>query len=181
MIKPFVIFLLAIALPLLASAQGEDYICTPCGHPCDDTVVKGAGTCKTCRMPLVPRSSVKITNLSAKAFCEGIAANPDAIILDVRSEKEFNGSSSTDTYGYFKKAININVNQITTRVSELKDYKDKEIYIYCSQNYRSPRAAHFLNYQGFSKIKNLVGGLSKAGDQFNTACYKEHFVKHKKK
>jgi len=180
MIKSFVIFFLAIAIPPLAAAQEEDYVCTPCGHPCDDTVVKGGGTCKTCGMTLVLRSSVKITNLSAKAFCEGIAANPDAIILDVRSEKEFDGSSSVDTYGHFKKAININVNQITLRVSELKAYKDKEIFIYCSQNYRSPRAAHFLNYQGFTKIKNLVGGLSKAGDQFNSACYKEHFVKHKK-
>lgn len=177
------IFMLSVvfAMALSATAQTSEYVCTPCGHPCDDTVLTKGGECPTCRMPMVPKSYVKITNLSPAEFCARIAANPEAIILDVRSESEFKGTSTTmETYGHFKKAINIHINQLTKRVAELKDYKDREILVYCSQNYRSPRAAYFLNMQGFNNVKNLTGGLSKAGSALKTACYREHYVEHKK-
>jgi rhodanese-related sulfurtransferase len=132
-------------------------------------------------MPLVPRSTVKITNLSAKDFCEALAANPNAVIIDVRSEREFNGTSgASNTYGHFKKAINININQLENRIAELNPYKDKEVFVYCSQNYRSPRAAYYLNMQGFNNVKNLTGGLSKVGAAVRSDCYKEHFAAHTK-
>ena len=175
------LLILFLLITLTSYAQTEDMVCIPCGHPCDEIVVKGTGVCKTCQMPLVPKSTVKITNLSARDFCARITDNPDVVILDVRSTREFDGTSeAVATYGHFKKAININVNQLSKHLSELKPYKDKEILVYCSQSIRSPRAAYYLNMQGFSNVKNLTGGLSKAGAAFTSSCYKEHFVVHQK-
>lgn len=177
----FVLGLLSV-LGNPASAQAVEYVCTPCGHPCDGKVQKKGGECPTCRMAMVPRETVKITDLTPAEFCARIAANPDAIILDVRSEGEFKGTTtSVETYGHFKKAININTNQLTMRISELKDFKNREILVYCSQSYRSPRAAYYLNMQGFSNVKNLTGGLSKAGAVLKSACYRDHFTAHEKK
>ena len=164
-----------------AFAQKEEFVCQPCGLPCDENVSDRGGLCPTCQMPMVPKSTVKFKNLSPKEFCARIAANPDVVIIDVRSPGEFEGTTtSVETYGRFNKAINVNVNQLSNRLQELSQYKGKEILVYCSQNHRSPRAAYYLNMQGFDNIKNMSGGLSKAGDLFATGCYKEHFVMHKK-
>ncbi|MBL7852604.1 MAG: rhodanese-like domain-containing protein [Cyclobacteriaceae bacterium] len=163
------------------SQQKEEFLCQPCGLPCDTKVSELGGVCPACQMPMVPKSSVKFVNLTPKEFCARIAANPDVVILDVRSPGEFEGTtSSVETYGRFRKAINVNVNQLSKRLEELKKYKDKEILVYCSQSFRSPRAAYYLNMQGFDKVKNMSGGLSKAGDLFKSACFKEHFEVHKK-
>lgn len=178
-------YILLLALTLLFSleafCQKEEYVCQPCGLPCDEKISDQGGVCPACQMPMVPKSTVKFTNLSPKEFCARLAANPDVVILDVRSPGEFEGTTtSVETYGRFKKAINVNVNQLSKRLQELSKYKGKEILVYCSQNHRSPRAAYYLNMQGFDKVKNMSGGLSKAGSLFTSACYKEHFVTHKK-
>jgi rhodanese-related sulfurtransferase len=177
------ILLLTAALLFSSEAfcQKEEYVCQPCGLPCDDKVSDRGGVCPACQMSMVSKSTVKFTNLSPKEFCARIAANPDVVILDVRSPGEFEGTTtSVETYGRFKKAINVNVNQLSKRLQELSKYKDKEILVYCSQNHRSPRAAYSLNMLGFEKVKNMSGGLSKAGGLFTSACFKEHFVTHKK-
>lgn len=172
-----VIFLMVMGV---AYAQDKELVCIPCGHPCDGIVRKSGKECPTCRMPLVPKSTVFITNLDARAFCARITENPNAIIIDVRSEKEFNGTSDTDSFGHFKKAININVNELTQQLNKIEKFKDREILVYCSHSYRSPRAAYFLNMQGFKNIKNLSGGVSELGKVANTPCFKENYVSHKK-
>lgn len=181
MFKLLIPFVILLTFVPNVRAQTDEFVCTPCGHPCDETVSKKGGLCPTCQMSMVPKSTVKIINLDAGDFCARIAANPDVIILDVRSEKEFNGTSQTvETYGHFKKAINVNVNQLNKRLPELMQYKDKEVLVYCSQSIRSPRAAYYLNLQGFSNVKNLTGGLSKVGETQGSSCFAEHFVAHQK-
>lgn len=178
-------YILLLTAVLLGSpeafCQKEEYVCQPCGLPCDDKVSNRGGVCPECQMSMVPKHTVKFTNLSPKEFCARLAENPDVVILDVRSPGEFEGTTtSVETYGRFKKAINVNVNQLSKQLKELSKYKDKEILVYCSQNHRSPRAAYSLNMYGFLKVKNMSGGLSKAESLFSSACYKEHFVAHKK-
>lgn len=171
----------ALLITASAYSQKEEFVCQPCGLPCDKKVSSQGGVCPTCQMSMVPRSTVKFTELSPAEFCARIAANPDVIILDVRSPGEFEGTTtSVETYGRFKKAINVNVNQLSKRLEELKKYKDKEILVYCSQSHRSPRAAYYLNMQGFNKVVNMSGGLSKAGNILSSACYKQHFEVHPK-
>ena len=172
-------FVFAAVLSLHAYAQKAEYVCQPCGGVCDQKVYGSQGICATCNMPLVEKSTVNFTNLNAKEFCAWIAANPNALILDVRSTVEFAGSSTAvETFGHFKNAVNININQLANRVGELAKYKDREILVYCSHSQRSPRASYYLGLQGFKNVKNLLGGVSSVQQLTKEECFKKNFVDH---
>jgi len=54
------LFLLA-GLGLSAQTQDE-YVCTPC----DEKVHGSSGTCEACGMPLVKKSSIRFSNITAE-------------------------------------------------------------------------------------------------------------------
>jgi rhodanese-related sulfurtransferase len=174
--KLFSLIFLLLALAG-ANAQKKEYVCTPCGGSCDEKVYDKPGTCTSCRMALVQKPSAMVKNVSPKEFCERIAANPDAIVLDVRSPGEFSGSSS-GSHGHFQRAININIDQLESRIRELAAYKNREILVYCSHSRRSPRAAYLLSTQGFENVVNMSGGVSETGDVKENACFKAQFIPH---
>jgi rhodanese-related sulfurtransferase len=158
-------------------AQIPEYVCTPCGNSCDDKTYSKPGTCSSCHMKLVEKVAIKHENISSKEFCNRISKNPKAVLLDVRSEGEFKGTAFRSTYGHFKNAININVEELETRLKELDKYKDQEVLVYCSHSVRSPRAAMILTQNGFKHVANMSGGVSTlqvSGDE----CLKKNFVVH---
>ena len=179
--KTILLFVFALlTLAPQAIGQKKSYVCQPCGLPCDEEVHSQSGNCKLCQMPLVDKATVTFTNLSPKAFCARIAANPNALILDVRSPGEFAGTiTGVASYGHFKNAKNIFINDLSKRLDEINSYKDREVLIYCSQNHRSPRAAYYLAIQGFKNIKNMTGGVSKLNGLTTTSCFKQNYVEHK--
>ncbi len=73
-----------------------------------------------------------------------------AKVVDVRSEEEFEDE-------HFPNAINIPVNVIQTRTSELGEKTDP-IVLYCASGSRSAYAARVLSMAGFKKVVN-AGGL----------------------
>lgn len=95
----------------------------------------------------------------------------------MRSTGEFEGSSFfRNTYGHFKNAININIDDLERRIAELNAYKDREVLVYCSHSVRSPRAALILNEHGFKDVKNLAGGVSTIHSL--SSCLKQYFLVH---
>lgn len=149
------LFLLALALTLL---QQDTYQCMPCGQECDKTVYTKPGECAHCHMPLVKKSSVVFRSIQPSEICNYISKHPDVVLLDVRTTPEFDGK--TDNYGTLKNAINIPVQELQGRISELNDFKDKEVIVYCSHSRRSPRASYFLTQNGFTNVVNMEGGMS---------------------
>ncbi len=99
------------------------------------------------------------------------------MLLDVRTKGEFEGTAARTTYGHFKNAININVEELETHLAELEKYKDREVLVYCSQSIRSPRAAMMLTQHGFKTVKNMSGGVSTLRVEGNE-CLKTNFVVH---
>jgi NADPH-dependent 2,4-dienoyl-CoA reductase/sulfur reductase-like enzyme len=79
----------------------------------------------------------------------------NAIVLDVRTEKEFND-------GHIEGAINIPVDSLRERIGELD--KNKEILEYCQVGLRGYVAARILDQKGF-KVKNLTGGYKSVSIQ----------------
>jgi len=71
------------------------------------------------------------------------------ILLDVRTKEEYKA-------GYIKHAINIPVDELRNRLSELT--KDKKIVVYCAAGQRAYVAARILMQSGFSDVHNLSGG-----------------------
>ena len=135
-------------------AQTKEYVCMPCGSSCDKVVHTKPGTCPSCHMKLVEKTALEFENLSTEEFCKRITNNPAGILLlDVRTPSEFDGSAWRSTYGHFKNAININVEELEERMAELTKYKGREVLVYCSHSIRSPRAAMMLNENGFKNVK----------------------------
>ena len=139
----------------------KEFVCLPCGRECDGKIYNKGGTCPSCSMDLVDKSTVSFKNISADELCGRITSNPNAIILDVRSPEEFSGSATDmKTFGHFKNAININVNDLESRAKEIEKYKGKEVLVYCSHAHRSAVASYFLTTHGFQNVKNMLGGVS---------------------
>ena len=133
------------------------YSCLPCGSGCDSAVFDKPGTCRHCSMKLVDRSTIVHKDIEPDKIC--LLNEKDVVFLDVRTPAEFNGTAN-DKFGAIKNAINIPVQELEKRMNELEKYKDKEIVVYCSHSHRSPRASYMLTQNGFTKVTNMLGGMS---------------------
>jgi len=78
--------------------------------------------------------------------------NQGALLLDVRSQSEFDS-------GHILDARHVPQDQIASSGEVLKKYKDKVVITCCESGMRSGAAARVLQAQGFTKIVNLKGGL----------------------
>jgi NADPH-dependent 2,4-dienoyl-CoA reductase/sulfur reductase-like enzyme/rhodanese-related sulfurtransferase len=72
----------------------------------------------------------------------------DAILLDVRSAKEFSG-------GHINGALHIPIDDLRQNMDSLK--KDKQIIIYCRSGYRAYLGLRILKNNGFKDVKLLNG------------------------
>lgn len=70
---------------------------------------------------------------------------------DVREEYEF----EEDNLG----AILIPLGELPGRIDELEDFKEEEIIIHCRSGARSGRAQQYLEANGFSNVRNVIGGI----------------------
>lgn len=165
----------ALAAYSLIFGQKTEYVCTPCGHDCDSAVHDKPGMCSTCGMALVEKSTIKFKDLSFEEVCARLKSNPRAVLLDVRTPAEFSGSADVPSFGRFKNAINVNVEELPNRLKELSKYKNREVLVYCSHSHRSPRASYVLTTNGFSNVKNVAGGVSTMTEE-DKACLKNNFV-----
>ncbi|HMJ71408.1 MAG TPA: rhodanese-like domain-containing protein [Cyclobacteriaceae bacterium] len=177
--KTLVILTLAVIASSFIIKQKSEYVCTPCGLDCDGTVHDKPGTCSACGMALVEKSTIKFKNLSFEEVCARLKANPKAVLLDVRTPAEFKGSGEVPSFGHFKNAVNINVEELPRRLDEIAKHKNQEVLVYCSHSHRSPRASYLLSTSGFNNVKNVAGGVSTI-TQSDKDCLATNFVSHGK-
>jgi rhodanese-related sulfurtransferase len=170
-------FLIILSVARLGAQHSDEYVCLPCGLECDHAIYTRAGTCRSCGMELIRKSSIRFKNIGLDEMCRRISANPAIVLLDVRTPGEFDGSTKeVPSFGHFKNAININVRELEARVGELAKYKNSEVIVYCSHSHRSPRASYLLGTQGFTNVKNMSGGVSTF--TADSDCLKKEFVFH---
>jgi rhodanese-related sulfurtransferase len=55
---------------------------------------------------------------------------------------------------------NIPLGSLPEKLDELEDLKQQEIIVHCKGGGRSASAKAFLAQQGFSNVRNLIGGFS---------------------
>lgn len=68
--------------------QKESYVCLPCGYECDKMTHDGPGTSSSCAMELVKSSTIRFKTIDFTDLCKRLQANPNLILLDVRSPEE---------------------------------------------------------------------------------------------
>lgn len=158
--------------------SAKQFVCIPCGNDCDSVTYSEPGTCSHCHMQLVEKPVVMFKKIEPEQLCSFLQSKGEnnVLLLDVRTPAEFNGTAE-DKFGRLKNAINIPIQDLEARMSELEKYKDKEIVVYCSHSHRSPRASYLLNQKGFTKVTNMQGGMSVWKDRVkDDACSKIIFI-----
>lgn len=94
--------------------------------------------------------NIKVDYISVQKFKQ--KENP--ILIDVREKEELTGR-----LGHIDGIINIPVGEITHRLDELEQYKNKEIIFICRSGARATTAAQILLLAGFKDVKVLEGGM----------------------
>ena len=72
--------------------------------------------------------------------------------LDVRTMREHADGSIPNT-------ACIPLQELSLRLGELNDYRDKKVIVYCRSGNRSEKATKILKEKGFDAI-NLIGGMN---------------------
>lgn len=53
----------------------------------------------------------------------------------------------------------IPLGELPTRLSEIEHLKNEEVVVHCKSGGRSGQAKKFLNSQGFTNVRNMLGGI----------------------
>ena len=97
--------------------------------------------------------------LSAEDFYLSLHSSENHVVLDVRTFKEFRKERIPE-------AVHAETLGQLLQMADNLDI-DQPVFIYCSDNYRSPVACQLLAEKGFSRVYNLDAGLS----EWKTAGY----------
>lgn len=92
-------------------------------------------------------------DLTKEEFKERLKNDPDAVLLDVRTQDEVDE-------GYIPNAKNLDIYKGQEFVDELEKLdKSKNYYVYCRSGGRSAQAATLMDQMGFHETYNLLGGF----------------------
>jgi glyoxylase-like metal-dependent hydrolase (beta-lactamase superfamily II)/rhodanese-related sulfurtransferase len=93
----------------------------------------------------------RIERVSAGSLAEQLASSEPPLIVDVRSEREWDD-------GHIERAVNLPLSQLRERFGELP--ADRPLVVHCASDYRATIAASLLRREGLSEVGTLVGGLA---------------------
>ena len=94
-----------------------------------------------------------MSNLSQNEWAQALTEQPEAVVLDVRTEEEFES-------GYIPNAKNIDLRMGPGFIDEINNLdKSKSYYVYCRSGARSAQAVQLMLDLGFNETYNLLGGI----------------------
>jgi sulfur-carrier protein adenylyltransferase/sulfurtransferase len=131
--------------------------CVVCGnHPTVTKLIDYEEFCGL-RGQEQPVTAKGIPEISVEELKQRLDAKDDLFILDVREPHEY---QICNLNGHL-----IPLNDLPKRVSELDPSKD--MVVHCRSGGRSARAVEFLHQAGFTKAKNLTGGILAWADRID--------------
>ncbi|MEA1080887.1 rhodanese-like domain-containing protein [Marinobacter qingdaonensis] len=77
----------------------------------------------------------------------------EAVVVDIRDRKDFGEGRITGS-------VNIPLNSLKSRASELNKFKEKQIIVADKMGQHSAMAVKQLNAEGFANVVRLNGGIS---------------------
>lgn len=104
-----------------------------------------------------------ITVQEAYSMINNFTFYPDLIVLDVRTQEEYDSS-------HICNATLIPRGELESRINELQLFNDTEIIVYCASGYRSQQASEILVSYNFTKVYNMLGGITAWIDQGYEVC-----------
>ena len=92
------------------------------------------------------------TDITAEELKQRLSKGETPIIIDVREDWEYQESNIAGS-----KLIPLGT--LPQRLDDLEEYKDQEVIVHCRSGARSANAKAFLQQQGFSNVRNMLGGI----------------------
>lgn len=97
-------------------------------------------------------SFMSTKQISVKELHEKLSQENNSMVLDVRSDNEWNG-------GHIENAKHVFLGKLPSEGEDIAE-KEKEVYVICGGGYRSSIAAGLLQNMGYTNIINVFGGMS---------------------
>lgn len=99
-----------------------------------------------------PAPAVQADSISAPALSSLLSEGEAPLILDVRSEREYES-------GHVPGAVNIPYQELPARLSELPASEDQEVVVYCEVGGRAEIAQSTLKDAGYTRVRMLDGHM----------------------
>ncbi|MHA8049585.1 rhodanese-like domain-containing protein [Aquirufa sp. ROCK-SH2] len=90
-------------------------------------------------------------DITVEELKDRIEKNEKLNLIDVREEHEYEEFNIGATL--------IPLGEIADRLEEIEHLKNEEIIIHCRSGARSGRAQQYLESEGFTNVRNLIGGM----------------------
>ncbi|GAB2633594.1 rhodanese-like domain-containing protein [Belliella aquatica] len=90
-------------------------------------------------------------DITVEELKERLDKQEEFAFIDVREEWEY----EEDNLG----ALNIPLGALPHQLGEIDQYKNQELIIHCRSGARSGNAKKFLETKGYSKVRNVLGGI----------------------
>lgn len=92
--------------------------------------------------------------VEASDLADRLDRDSGPIVVDVRGPDEFRGA-----LGHLRSARNIPLDELQRRISELAEFRERELTLVCRTQMRSAKAAALLKGAGFNDARVLRGGM----------------------
>lgn len=93
-------------------------------------------------------------NLNQEKWLFSINNSENSLIIDVRTQDEFND-------GHIENSLNFNIYDAVKFIEEISKLDKKaSVHVYCKSGVRSLQACEIIKGMGFSKVFNLIGGIT---------------------
>ena len=100
-----------------------------------------------------PKKQTQMNELAPDAWAELQEQTLESVILDVRTEEEFES-------GYIKGALNMDIRGGADFLASIESLdKSKSYFVYCRSGARSGQSCQLMSQMGFSALYNLDGGV----------------------
>jgi rhodanese-related sulfurtransferase len=90
-------------------------------------------------------------NISVQELKDRLEDGEELNLIDVREEYEY----EEDNIG----ALLIPLGDLPDKLDEIEDWKDQEVIVHCRSGARSAKAQSFLESEGFTNVRNVIGGI----------------------
>ncbi len=129
-----------------------NYACTT--DPDAAYIPKDTPACEVKGTLDVDTAGITVLTISAEAVKKKLGKDGAPVLLDVREPSELESEP-----GYIEGVVNIPIGSLSRRLSELEQYRDREIITVCRSGSRANTAAQILVKEGFSDVAVMEGGM----------------------
>lgn len=91
-----------------------------------------------------------MTDITAEELKERINSGEKLNLIDVREQWEFDEFNMGGTL--------IPLGDLQGKIDDLEEMKEQEVIIHCKAGARSAAAQAFMRQNGFTNVRNLIGG-----------------------